>query len=668
MLSSIRLCALHIHRSTLLAIILGMGATACEIEGQELLAEDDLQIDTDAAGLHADLALEDAVEPQAAGSYPTWQVLAPFRLDDLKPNHYPTIFANADKWHDIVINRYDGGWTGQRPGLTGETNSLGWGVPVYAGVDGEVMSCWRTAPYDAAYVDVQHKLAIGGNFITIKTSDGKWLYYAHLDTNSIPAELCPNVSTNGGYLQVCDKPNEPWDCEVCDDNGGKQCSLVETYIPAGSRPQVHAGQFIGRTGAIGNAAMAHLHMGAGTINTVGGIDRMVQTDLHITFEHSWHAPGPGESPPIAWTASSGMSLPNAVTTDHTLMWFGGKREETYSGTYRLAKYGGGVGTDLLCHDTDSGNLYTDGDDSPVKFGGTNWSRTANFCKGDSQRLLTGDFDGDTRSDLLCHDLETGIIQIDYGAFNTVSGNTEFNGVNFTSVNGWCNGDTQQLIVGNFDDDTKDDLLCHDHADGRRWLDRANDGFAGTNHSFGTGWCFGHFERLHVGRFDTTSAGDDLLCHNTSTGAIQIDATPSNAQIALGTPIFGATDQTTGPWCYARGQRLFAGDFLTGSWLDELVCHDSDTGKTFINVPTSNASYPGTSSVGAVSGFCTGPYERLKVGDIDGDNADDLLCFDRVTGERSIDYAAWENSVGGVFGGVDWTSTGAWCHDPDQSLH
>ena len=70
----------------------------------------------------------------------------------------------------------------------------------------------------------------------------------------------------------------------------------------------------------------------------------------------------------------------------------------------------------------------------------------------------------------------------------------------------------------------------------------------------------------------------------------------------------------------------------------------------------------------MSGFCTGPYERLKVGDIDGDNADDLLCFDRVTGERSIDYAAWESSVGGVFGGVDWTSTGAWCHDPDQSLH
>lgn len=674
-----------IHAGTLFAILFGLGLPACDgvdEDGAEAPAEADAAESdegAEAADLDAELSLADPVRPQSAGPYPVLEIGAPFRVEDFKPNHYPVLYQDADIWHDIVVKRYDNGWSDYRPGTSsGEQNQLAWGLPVYSGVDGEVMSCWRSAPYNDAYDMVWDMLLVGGNFITIKTTAGQYVYYAHLDTNSIPSALCPNVSTNTadpGYMQECIRRTKapgyagyPDNCEVCDDNGTKQCSDVETYIPAGSRPQVRKGQYIGQAGAIGNAAVAHLHMQAGAVNTVGGIDRL-GAPMHVTFENTWQAPLTAAVPPIAWTASSGMSIPNAVSNSHLLLWMAPKREETYSGSHRLVKLSGGVGDDLLCHDTDNGNLYTDiNGASTAPYGSTDWSRTANWCKGASERLHTGDFNGDNYGDILCHDRASGSIRVDHGVVNATTLEVEFNGVDFTRLTAWCYGDTQQLLVGNFDGDSMDDLLCHNHATGQRYLDRANDGIDGTDESFATGWCYGKDERLHVGEFGVTGGGDDLLCHNVVTGNIDFDITPNTAQIFFGTPIFGATDKSTGPWCYARGQRLFVGDFSTSNTFDELLCHDSDTGMTYINTATYTFGYPGTSSTGPANSFCTGPQERLKVGDVNGDNREDLVCFDLETGARSVDYADLDTSPAGIFTGADWSTTNAWCNDPDQSLH
>ena len=657
-----------IHRGTLLALLFGLAAPGCDDVDETLLDESgassagetgETPVDADDAPVGR--AIGDEFEPQAAGDYPRFEIEPPIRVDDLKPNHYALLRQDANTWDDLVIARYADGWSEFRPGTSsGEPNQLAWGTPVYAGVDGEVMNCWRSAPYNPIFTDVDHMLAIGGNFMTIKTSDGKWVYYAHLDTDTIPADLCPNVSTNAndpGYLNPC-PAGTPNNCKVCAGDG---CARTETYIPAGNRPQVHAGQFIGRMGAIGQAGGAHLHMGAGTVTTTNGIDRVFPT-LHITFKSTFQAPRAGATLPIPWTASSGSSIPDGVTSGDLLLWPGGKREETYSGSYRLSSLGGAPGPDLLCHSTASGNLYTDVNDPPVTFSGTDWSRTANFCKNDLQRLHTGDFDGDGISDILCHDRGTGVIQVDHGTPTPPDGEVEFNGVNFTAASGWCHGATQQLVVGEFDGDSKDDLLCHDHADGRRWIDRGNDGIDGTDHTYLSPWCHGHYQRLHVGRFDGATTGDDLLCHDTLTGQLYFDVTPSNFQIAAGAAIFGATDKTAPAWCNGGGQRLFVGDFLNSPYYDALACHDSDTGKTFLNA-AGTGNYPGTSYTGTNSGFCTAPHERLKVGDVDGNNADDLVCFDQVTGELAVDYAWF-----GALAGADWSSSAGWCTDSAQGLH
>lgn len=634
----------------------------------EDIQEDDVADEPEAEGPDGPSLLADDLDPQAGGNYPTFEILAPVRVDDLKPNHYPVLKTDAAKWHDMFVFRYDGGWLAHRPGEPpGEPNDVSWGTPLYAGVDGEVMDCWRTAPYVIEYAEVANKLKKSGNFITIRTFDDRWVYYAHLDTNSIPSALCPKVSVNGGYLNA-DIINDL----VCEDGGAKECSLVETYIPAGSRPQVHRGQYIGKMAAIGQADGGQVHMDAGdiAIDPITGVDRTVQTHYHITFEHTWQAPKTGESPPIAWTASSGTSIPDAVTTDYLLYWPGRKHQQTYSGSYRLAKFGGSTGDDLLCHDTGEGNLWTDGDGTvSAEFAGTDWTRATNWCTGDSQRLQTGDFDGNGWTDLVCHDSVTGVFTVELGALNVGTGNIEYGGVAITGSGGWCASDTQTLIVGDFDSDGLDDFLCHDHSDGRRWIDRAFNGFTGTDQAFATGWCFHHYNRLHVGRFDTTSPGDDLLCHNIHNGQMFIDATPTAAQIANQTPIFGATDKTGTAWCNVGADRLFAADVTTGNSLDELVCHNSDTGVSKISVANVSGVYSGTSSTGAVTGDCTDPYDRLKFGDFNNDGRDDMLCFNTETGARSVDYAALATSTGGVFGGLEWASTGTgWCRSTDQALH
>lgn len=614
----------------------------------------------------------------------SWEVLSPVRMEDLKPNHYMVFKQTAGVWHDLVIRRYDAGWEHLQPGGgSGEDKGLPWGTPLYAGIDGEVMACWRTAPYDLYYSEVWHKLSGGGNFLLIKSpvtpsdpnTSYRWLLYGHLDTNTIPSELCPHESTNGGYMAAasddpCDRCNEDNSVNqrVCPDSG---CPMTETYIPRGSRPQIRAGQYIGRTGATGNASGPHIHMTAGRLDVGDGVDRLSTQWTRLSFENSWQAPFTSSAPSINWTPSTNASLHTAIAADHVLLWPGKKREETYaSSDYRLSEFGGGVGVDLLCHDTDEGDLYIDGSASPVPFGATNWQGLATWCTAASARLHTGDFNGDGRTDLLCHDRETGVIKIDHGVFNATSGYTEYTGVDFTRPNPWCNTDNSQLLIGNFDSDTKDDLLCHDHANGQRWLDRSSNGFNLTDHSFTTGWCAGHYQRLHVGRFDALSSGDDLLCHDTLTGQIWIDATPNSAQITNGTPIFGATDTHVNPWCAGRNNRLFSGNVVTSgtSWYDELICHDGDTGRVYINNAGTNFDYPGKTSESGDSGHCTGPYDRVKIGDVNGDNKDDLVCFNQKTGARSVDYAAFETSTGGLFAGADWTSSdNGWCRNADEAL-
>ncbi|MEM9455186.1 MAG: FG-GAP-like repeat-containing protein [Myxococcota bacterium] len=320
-------------------------------------------------------------------------------------------------------------------------------------------------------------------------------------------------------------------------------------------------------------------------------------------------------------------------------------------TPNTGDYDGDGRDDLLCHSSESGFKWIDYADASGQFLGTNWSRDANWCDNDSQRLFTGDFNGDGRSDMLCHDVVSGWKWIDYA---NASG--QFLGTNWSRDADWCDNDDQQLHLGDFDGDGDDDMLCHDASSGFKWIDYAANGqFLGTNWSRDATWCDNNSQRLHIGDFDGDGR-DDMLCHDLSSGWKWIDYANASGQF------LGTNWSRDANWCRDTSQELFIGDF-NGDEHDDMLCHDAVTGWKWIDYADASGQFLGT-NWSRDAGWCNQPAQRLFVGDYNGDGRDDLLCHDVGTGTKWIDYA----NASGQFLGTNWTVAGNWCDEAENELH
>jgi hypothetical protein len=143
--------------------------------------------------------------------------------------------------------------------------------------------------------------------------------------------------------------------------------------------------------------------------------------------------------------------------------------------------------------------------------GPQWERDAHWCNHAGSQLLLGDFNGDSRKDMLCHD-SNGYKWLDYA-----DGNGRFFGTDWERDAHWCNHAGSQLFIDDFNGDGGDDLLCHDTS-GRKWFDFASSvgTFFGTDFYRDANWCSHATGRLLVGAFNS-DARADLLCHDTSSG-------------------------------------------------------------------------------------------------------------------------------------------------------
>lgn len=149
-----------------------------------------------------------------------------------------------------------------------------------------------------------------------------------------------------------------------------------------------------------------------------------------------------------------------------------------------------------------------------------------FCGGSGKTLLTGDFNRDGRTDLLCHG--GGAIQIDLAG--TVP-STRYGAADFNILTSFCSHASGRLHAGDFDADGRTDLLCHDAGTGQMWVDFAAasgspfNGVADWDPGAAARWCVGDW-RLYVGEASGDGASD-LFCVNTATGAVALQYSDRN---------------------------------------------------------------------------------------------------------------------------------------------
>jgi len=308
-----------------------------------------------------------------------------------------------------------------------------------------------------------------------------------------------------------------------------------------------------------------------------------------------------------------------------------------SDSTRLSDYDDDGQPDILCHDTSSGQHWID---NGASYGSSDWSIIIpnGWCVGSNQRVFKGDFNDDGYVDLLCHDISTGKHWVDYA---TSGGH--FGGTDWAIDGGWCKGSTEELLVGDFNGDGSADLLCHQTETGKLWVDYADDDgrFNGTDWVRDAGWCRGSTERPYVGFFDDDDNAD-LLCFEQSTGTKWVDLANSDGEFN------GTNWARTDGWCSHAGGTLLIGDF-NGDFVDDLLCTDKVTPRMWFDYSNGDGHFDGTdatttngfcqmSSGRLFVGQRTWTEYRIHNLDVTITHHSEghLVCYEKSTGEVHVD--------------------------------
>jgi RHS repeat-associated protein len=237
--------------------------------------------------------------------------------------------------------------------------------------------------------------------------------------------------------------------------------------------------------------------------------------------------------------------------------------------------------------------------------------------------MTGDFNGDGKTDLFCH--------IPLTSQNVVAMSNGASGFTGKPAFGpWCGGD---IATGDFNGDGKTDLWCHNTTTFNNTIALSN-GAGGFTSSPSFVWCPGAFG---VGDFNGDGKAD-LWCHNTTTFN-------NSVQLSNGLGGFTAVAPAFGPFCDGSiGAADFNGDGRTDLW-----CVNTLTGQR--RIALSNGA-GGFTAAAAVTGWCaSSPQDTFPLqfgaADFNGDGAADMWCHNPNT---AADVLALSNGTG-VFGGI-----------------
>jgi len=371
----------------------------------------------------------------------------------------------------------------------------------------------------------------------------------------------------------------------------------------------------------------------------------------------------------AWRATAGPGF----TDDEA--WLLGWCSQA-GATFGTGDFDGNGKTDFYCHDPTGKNggktLVALSTGSGIT-DGTAW--LAGWCSQAGATLGTGDFDGNGKTDLYCHDYPT----LGQGGNTRVALST---GSGFATpgvwMNDWCSKPGATFSTGDFDGNGKTDFYCHDPTgtrggkirvalstgsgihDGRAWL---------------SAWCSHPGATLGTGDFD----GDgktDFYCHDTS----GTNAGKTLVALSTGSGITDGSAWLTG-WCSHSGANLGTGD-SDGDGKTDFYCHDfrdgRNSGQTWVALSTGSGF---STSKAWLSGWCSQNGASFGTGDFDANGTTDFYCHDPIgsgsgntsvalsTGQRIVDgsvwLAGWCSHAGAIFGTGDFDGNGTtdlYCHD------
>ena len=249
---------------------------------------------------------------------------------------------------------------------------------------------------------------------------------------------------------------------------------------------------------------------------------------------------------------------------------------------------------------------------------SDWYKDMAWCVHKGSRVLTGDFNGDGRADMMCHD--------DKGAKWVALANAagHFTGTSWHRDMSWCWGSTVELHLGDFNGDGRTDMLCHQHRTGLKWVSLANvDGsFTGDSwHDENFKWC-GHSEgRLLVGDFNGDGRSD-IFCYDSK-----------NKWVALAQPGGGFKDTSwhlASGWCSHAGSSIYVAD-VNGDLLDDFHCHDN-SGGNWVMLAGAGGKFTGHTDWHSSSKWCS---DEFHLAYLNGDKRADMLCHRKKDGFKWV---------------------------------
>lgn len=365
------------------------------------------------------------------------------------------------------------------------------------------------------------------------------------------------------------------------------------------------------------------------------------------------SPTPAPSPSLDFSnyamLSQGDNFKSLNYDDTTgFIKIGGKDAWCNNDNLIVADFDGDGKSDLLCNN-DGGKNYIMLQQNESVSSGLNFApigtdsegrisigSNETWCDKSYQRIFTGDFNQDGRADLLCNNFKKIHAGQNYVmlsnktslSFYPIETSKTKDGAIKIGYGTYCS-EPGRLLIGDFNGDKKDDLLCNDSktgnsimlSNGTAFNPASNDktgkialGADEHNKCTKVDWCLNKDSKLLTVTGDFNGDGKaDLLCNDQGTNMImlsKLNTTNSCDFIPNGRSDMGSTNAGTNVnWCDSSKYRLVTGDF-NGDGFSDLICnmqHNEIAGQNAIMI-----SHQQDNKTSTLSSINLDPYGNINM--------------------------------------------------------